>query len=84
MDEPLKGVDAQTEKAIIQLLKDLKQQDKTVVVVHHDLRTVNAYFDWVTLLNLRLIASGPVANAFTEENLQKTYHGNGSSLRSVG
>lgn len=83
MDEPFKGVDAQTEKAIVLLLKALKEQGKTVVVVHHDLQTVADYFDWVTLINLRVIASGPVGEVFHEENLKKTYHSTGTLLRSA-
>ena len=75
MDEPFQGVDATTEKAIITLLKELRRDGKTVVVVHHDLQTVQAYFDWVTLLNVRLIASGPVAEVFHEENLRAAYGG---------
>lgn len=73
MDEPFKGVDAQTEKAIVSLLHDLKNQGKTVIVVHHDLQTVPEYFDWVTLINLYIIASGPVEEVFTDENLKATY-----------
>lgn len=80
MDEPFKGVDAQTEKAIVMLLKDLKEQGKTVVVVHHDLQTVPDYFDYVTLINLRIIASGPVKEVFNEENLKKTYNSLGALL----
>lgn len=83
MDEPFKGVDARTERAIVSLLKDLKEQGKTVVVVHHDLQTVPDYFDWVTLINLRVVASGPVEDVFHEENLKKTYHSSGTLLRSV-
>lgn len=83
MDEPFKGVDAQTERAIVALLKDLKQQGKTVVVVHHDLQTVPEYFDWVTLINLRVVASGPVGEVFHEENLKKTYHSSAALLRGV-
>ena len=83
MDEPFKGVDAQTERAIVTLLKDLKEQGKTVVVVHHDLQTVPDYFDWVTLINLRVVASGPVEEVFHEANLKKTYHSSGALLRSV-
>lgn len=83
MDEPFKGVDAQTEKAIVALLKELKNQGKTVVVVHHDLQTVPDYFDWVTLINLRVVASGPVEEIFHEENLRKTYHSSAALLRSV-
>lgn len=73
MDEPFQGVDATTELAIIELLKELQQQGKTVIVVHHDLDTVPEYFNWVTLLNVSVIASGPVETTFTTENLKKTY-----------
>ncbi|MEM8484388.1 MAG: metal ABC transporter ATP-binding protein [Bacteroidota bacterium] len=75
MDEPFQGVDATTERAIIQILRTLRAQGKTVMVVHHDLQTVTEYFDYVMLLNVRSIASGPVADVFTEENLRKTYGG---------
>jgi manganese/zinc/iron transport system ATP- binding protein len=75
MDEPFQGVDATTERAIVALLQDLRAAGKTVVVVHHDLQTVPEYFDWVTLLNVRRIASGPVAAVFTEENLRAAYGG---------
>lgn len=73
MDEPFQGVDARTEKAVIDILKTLRDNGKTVVVVHHDLQTVPDYFDWVTLLNIQIIASGPTSEVFTEENLKKTY-----------
>jgi len=75
MDEPFQGVDATTERAIVALLKELRAGGKTVAVVHHDLQTVPEYFDWVTLLNVRRIASGPVDEVFTEENLRQTYGG---------
>lgn len=75
MDEPFQGVDATTERAIVALLQELRAAGKTVVVVHHDLQTVPEFFDWVTLLNVRRIASGPVEQAFTEQNLRRTYGG---------
>ncbi len=75
MDEPFQGVDATTERTIVELLKELRAAGKTVIVVHHDLQTVADYFDWVTLLNVRLIASGPVAEVFDEERLRLTYGG---------
>ena len=75
MDEPFQGVDATTERAIVALLQELRGAGKTVVVVHHDLQTVPEYFDWVTLLHVRRIASGPVAEAFTEANLRLAYGG---------
>jgi len=75
MDEPFVGVDAATEKAIITLLNELKTQGKTVLVVHHDLATVKEYFDWVMLMNVQLIAFGPVEQTFTTNLLQQTYGG---------
>ncbi len=75
MDEPFAGVDAATEKTIVQTLQDLRAQDRTVLVVHHDLQTVSEYFDYVILLNMRVVAHGPTAEVFTNENLQKTYGG---------
>jgi manganese/zinc/iron transport system ATP- binding protein len=75
MDEPFVGVDAATEKAIITLLNELKNQGKTVLVVHHDLATVKEYFDWVMLLNVQLLGIGPTDEIFTRNNLQETYGG---------
>jgi manganese/zinc/iron transport system ATP- binding protein len=75
MDEPFQGVDAVTERAIVELLQRLREGGATVVAVHHDLQTVPEYFDEVTLLNVRLVASGPVEEAFTEENLRVAYGG---------
>ncbi len=75
MDEPFQGVDATTEHAILEILRALRARGRTVVVVHHDLQTVAEYFDQVALLNIRLIASGPVREVFTEERLRETYGG---------
>jgi len=75
LDEPFQGVDAPTEKAIVEVLDDLVEGGRTVVVVHHDLQTVSEYFDWVLLLNVRAIASGPVGEAFSDENLRLTFGG---------
>jgi manganese/zinc/iron transport system ATP- binding protein len=75
MDEPFAGVDAATETAIVELLQSLRTAGKTVFVVHHDLQTVREYFDFVILLNLRLIACGPTDSTFTKTNLQQTYGG---------
>jgi len=75
MDEPFQGVDAVTERAIIAILQEMKDFGKTVMVVHHDLQTVPEYFDWVTMLNVRRIASGPVSEVFTSENLRLAYGG---------
>ncbi|MEM9185546.1 MAG: metal ABC transporter ATP-binding protein, partial [Planctomycetota bacterium] len=75
MDEPFAGVDAATESAILALLRTLREGGKTVFVVHHDLQSVREYFDAVVLLNMRLVACGPVPEVFTAENLQRTYGG---------
>ena len=78
MDEPLAGVDAATEKAIMTTLQELKRAGKTVMVVHHDLQTVEEYFDYVLLLNRTVVAHGRTADAFTKDNVNRTY---GGSLR---
>lgn len=75
MDEPFQGVDAATESAIVDVLRTLRNEGKTVLVVHHDLSTVRAYFDRVLLLNKTLIAYGPVDEMFTPDLLQQTYGG---------
>ena len=75
MDEPMAGVDAATERIVFDLLKSLSEEGRTIVVVHHDLRTVSEYFDDVVLLNVRIVASGPVSSTFTSANLQATYGG---------
>jgi manganese/zinc/iron transport system ATP- binding protein len=75
MDEPFAGVDATTERAIVQILQRLRDDGKTVAVVHHDLDTVDEYFDRVALLNVRVVATGTVEEAFTTGNLQRAYGG---------
>lgn len=80
MDEPFAGVDALTERAILNIMRSLRARGKTVVVVHHDLQTVREYFDWVLLLNVRRVACGPVAEVFTEGNLRQTYGGRAVAL----
>jgi manganese/zinc/iron transport system ATP- binding protein len=83
MDEPFAGVDAATEKAIVTLLREMTDQNKTVIVVHHDLQSVSQYFDWVVMLNTRLVASGPTETTFTSENLEATYGGKLTLLTDV-
>ena len=75
MDEPFAGVDAATEKAIVKLLHEFKKEEKTVIVIHHDLQTATEYFDDLLLLNMRIVATGPTQEVFTKENLHKTYGG---------
>lgn len=73
MDEPFAGVDAATEMTIVQLLQQLRDEGKTIFVVHHDLSTVESYFDWVILLNMRLIACGPISDCFTPQLLKAAF-----------
>src|SRR5690606_1459424 len=84
MDEPFAGVDISTEKAIVNLLKEMSAEGKTVVVVHHDIYSASEYFNWVILLNMYLVASGKTADVLTDELLQKTYGGKLSLLTDVG
>ncbi|CAM4287082.1 metal ABC transporter ATP-binding protein [Paenibacillus alkaliterrae] len=81
LDEPLAGVDAATERAIMDTLKTLKSNGRTVMVVHHDLQTVEDYFDHVLLLNRTVVANGSTNEIFTKENIFRTY---GGSLRWMG
>jgi manganese/zinc/iron transport system ATP- binding protein len=84
MDEPFTGIDAATESAIVELLREMRSQGKTVVVVHHDLQSAIEYFDWVILLNMRLIASGKTEDVFTPSLLQETYGGKLNILAEMG
>lgn len=81
MDEPFQGVDAVTERAVVTILQELRGQGRTVLVVHHDLSTVTEYFDWVTLLNVRKVASGPAAEVFTHANLRAAYGDRAGAIR---
>ena len=83
MDEPFAAVDAATERAIVHILRGMKEDRKTAVVIHHDLQTVPEYFDYVILLNMRVVAHGPVQEVFTPENLHKTYGGRLTLLEEV-
>ncbi len=84
MDEPFNGIDATTEEAVIQILREMRSKGKTIIVVHHDLQSAMEYFDWFIMLNTRLVASGPKDNVFTIELLQETYGGKLSLLTQIG
>lgn len=81
LDEPLKGVDVKTEAILMNLLKELAMDGKTVIVVHHDLTSVEGYFDNIALVNVKLVDYGPVSEVFTKENLKLTYHTDVGGLR---
>ncbi len=84
MDEPFVGVDAATEESILALLTQMKSEGKTVVIVHHDLQTAYEYFDWIVLLNTRLVASGEKEKVFTPQLLQEAYGGRLTVLSRIG
>lgn len=75
MDEPFAGVDAATERMMIQLMKQWKEEGKTVLIVHHDLQTVQEYFDHILLLNKKIIDCGKTSDIFHSENIERTYGG---------
>lgn len=74
LDEPLAGVDITTEKIIMDTLKELQLEGKTFIIIHHDLNTVEHYFDYVVWLNKSVIAHGDVSEFFSKEYYTKTYH----------
>lgn len=84
MDEPFAGVDMATEADIIKILQDMREKGKTVVVVHHDLQSAIEYFDWMVMLNMRLVASGPTVEICNEKMLQETYGSRLNVLSHVG
>lgn len=83
MDEPFAGVDASTEKTIVDLLGRMRDAGKTVMVVHHDLQTARRYFDRLLMLNARVVAHGPAEDVFHREILEKTYGGKLTLLSEV-
>ncbi|MBT8327906.1 MAG: metal ABC transporter ATP-binding protein [Bacteroidia bacterium] len=83
MDEPFAGVDISTEEMIISLLKEMKDAGKTLVIVHHDLHTAQSYFDWLVLLNTRLVAAGPVSEVFNDQVLTDTYGGKLTTISKI-
>ncbi len=84
MDEPMAGVDAATEDAVFSLLRRLRDEGRMVIVVHHDLRTAPLYFDYLLLLNTRLVVAGPTEEVFQKENLRRTYGGRLAALEAAG
>lgn len=84
MDEPFVGVDAATESRILEILQGMREEGKTVLIVHHDLQTAADFFDWIVLLNTRLVAAGPTQDVFTDENLREAYGGRLNLLTKIG
>jgi len=84
LDEPMAGVDAATEETIIQLLMEMRDAGKTIMVVHHDLQTAHRYYDTLVMMNTRLVAVGPTQQVFTEKTLKDTYGGRLNILTEIG
>ena len=84
LDEPMAGVDARSQERIFRVLSDLRAEGRLVVIVHHDLRSVAEWFDAVSLIDMRLVATGPVAEVLTPENLRRTYAGRLDVLDEIG
>jgi manganese/zinc/iron transport system ATP- binding protein len=83
MDEPFAGVDVATEELIIDLLKDMKSNGKTLIIVHHDLHTAQSYFDHLVLMNTRLVACGKTSDVFTDQILTDTYGGKLTTIAKI-
>jgi manganese/zinc/iron transport system ATP- binding protein len=73
MDEPFSGIDARTEAAVLDLLRELRDDGRSIVVVHHDIGTVRRAFDWALLLNVRAVACGPAHEMIVPELLRRAY-----------
>jgi len=83
MDEPFAGVDAATENSIFEVFQEIRDSGKTMMVVHHDLQSAAKYFDWIVLLNTRLVAYGKIEDVFTDEHMEEAYGGQLSVLNQV-
>lgn len=83
MDEPFAGVDAATENSIFEVFQEIRNSGNTMLVIHHDLQSAAKFFDWIVLLNTRLVAVGPIDEVFTEENMNEAYGGQLSVLDQV-
>ena len=84
LDEPMAGVDARSQERIFRVLAELRAEGRLVVMVHHDLRSAGDWFDAVALIDMRLVATGPVAEVLTPENLRRTYAGRLDLLDEIG
>lgn len=73
LDEPLVGIDKKSEQIIMNILNQLKEEGKTIIVVHHDLATIEKYFDYLVLVNHKIVTSGYVKDIFTPDNINQAY-----------
>lgn len=73
LDEPFVGIDMTSEAEIMNILKKWRDEGKTIIVVHHDLNKVANYFDNLVIMNHGVVASGPVEDVYTQQNIQKAF-----------
>ncbi len=83
LDEPFVGVDITTENKIIEILKEMAAKGKTVLIVHHDLSTVEDYFDKIIMINQRVVAVGDTLTTFTDENIARTFQSQAPLLHKI-
>lgn len=84
LDEPFVGIDVASEEKIIQILQDIRDKGQTVLVVHHDLSKVEAYFDELILLNKEVIEAGPVRHVIQPELMTRAYNMNFQMINKMG
>lgn len=84
LDEPFVGIDVSSEETIIHILKGLRDEGKTVFVIHHDLSKVESYFDDLILINKELYGAGPVQNVFQTENMKRCFNMDFSLSKGLG
>ena len=75
LDEPFAGVDIKTEKALIELLVELRNMGHTILISTHDLSSISTFCDDVVLINRTILAFGPTGEVFTRENIARTFGG---------
>lgn len=73
LDEPFAGLDTNSQNDLRDILRGMVSEGRLLIVSHHDLKAVPELFDEVVMLNRVLIAHGSVAEAFTPENIARTY-----------
>lgn len=84
LDEPLVGIDVTSEELIMNILKSLRDEGKSIFVVHHDLTKVDHYFDDLILLNKKIIKAGTVKSVLQPELMREAYEAQFSLLDSMG
>ncbi|EME8213742.1 metal ABC transporter ATP-binding protein, partial [Enterococcus faecium] len=80
LDEPFVGIDLESEGAIMKILKQWRDENKTIIVVHHDLNKVFDYFDELVVMNHGIIDYGPTKEVYNSKNIEKSFSADLSSV----